>query len=1409
MSGDNSKQRSRSRAEPDSERTDESTGRATSEESHEIPVSDDEEPEDDRDRDPPGDSGNGGDGGDGDGGDGSIPPSDDEVRLLVFLWLLEQRDDTVTGVQAKAFYRREIAEGDNVGELYAGLKGEYIASRQDSEPISLTAAGRRVASDASAVQETVIDVVLDTVADLVPENETLERLFWLGNAAPASFDWYLDRYDDRLDDQMVLLVPFFTDERFQSRARYGAILDSLPDIPATVENNVAELVTDEEHLIGAAVAAGDTTVELLDAQVQETLRCDYRDALTIYLGEQATEQVIDDLAYAGLTRNRNAFDIDITGVLESERSRLQERFALDKDACRAAFEENWDLVLEWYGDFPGRSHDTIDLLVETGASIPSDEGFGIRTDVADIGGEVVDDLLADIEERIDRFSNVALQLAFDFDAAMNREEEIIITLHETSWSSNQHYYPALVKGTGRKDPDRNPLTEKVILVPSPTEFGFEDSHLDSDRYHSRGSALEGPNRNREFNAIGDVPELTAVKGEFSNLDWEQVDDSTVQAARELLEERSRISPEEALRQAEEFEEPHLTALYTIANKATTSTSIRNDDYTEHHVWDDVERTLQLRFDDLSADDIDEVREDLENHLVKQAGVDVVEFDDDDLLERVFGTRYRRAVKERIRGLATDAQRMVHVFLSDWGENSSIDIRNRRHQPEFDLRYQFEFGKAPPAEPQLSDVLVRAGVCTIGTYIDSSGAHQGERYVVYTGIRARPEAFRSELTVEPLERSVDRLDEYRQDISQLAGLEYLLGKDGGKTPRKNLRDHLLRLDDDAMRAFEFVDGIVAEKDGIVMLNPAISSDLDLWLIQAKRSLMDNLSDIEAHLQASDHADLHLEFNPEERIYEGELLTKEGDELQLIVAPWLTEDDEDQIDDDAVVILTQHAGEAFIGRRKTGYKRSLVIGIGEDGLQIYHDLPHDDIATPIIDSFTKEFEVQQQEVAVDTEHSESESQGEQESVQIDQQESEEAADTATTTSPESAVTSDTTGGESQPPATNLSAELFEFGEPSFPGDILRDRPVILLLHKPEGERFGTTLQFLCRELYHQYQGGLPRGRVHGNPEELGHRLEAGGRIEFVDESEGRFFDSGKISDSSVGSARWSSVIRRIQEMYTQGMGFVILQLRPQDVHEFRSKLEDDVLPHRPQIFELDPLRPKADFTSTKGYLEWFVPRAEALWGYPDLQGELYSYSALDSKVDNFDDIFTLAERRAWQRLEDATTEPIDDGTKQRSPAMVVRPHRSSDAGPAAESDLHYALKSFVARWLIESDSFDFESVATERETDIASRTGGTLIPDVQAGRTVYEVETLYGTGRPILSVKQTVEKYRNLGSPPESITIVLSPIAAFLHYQPLRRLEYEMNTEWDLEVDLTLPVLREDSLDELDRLRRSFEVGVGDS
>ncbi|RLM31503.1 hypothetical protein, partial [Haloarcula sp. Atlit-120R] len=145
--------------------------------------------------------------------------------------------------------------------------------------------------------------------------------------------------------------------------------------------------------------------------------------------------------------------IDIAGVLESERSRLQERFALDKDACRAAFEENWDLVLEWYEDFPGRSHDTINLLVETGANIPGDDGFGIRTDVTDIGGEVVDDLLADIEERINRFSNVALQLAFDFDAAMNREEEIIITLHETSWSSNQHYYPALVKGTGRKDPD--------------------------------------------------------------------------------------------------------------------------------------------------------------------------------------------------------------------------------------------------------------------------------------------------------------------------------------------------------------------------------------------------------------------------------------------------------------------------------------------------------------------------------------------------------------------------------------------------------------------------------------------------------------------------------------------------------------------------------------------------------------------------------------------------------------------------------------------------------------------------------------------------------------------------------------------------------------------------------------------
>jgi len=158
---------------------------------------------------------------------------------------------------------------------------------------------------------------------------------------------------------------------------------------------------------------------------------------------------------------------------------------------------------------------------------------------------------------------------------------------------------------------------------------------------------------------------------------------------------------------------------------------------------------------------------------------------------------------------------------------------------------------------------------------------------------------------------------------------------------------------------------------------------------------------------------------------------------------------------------------------------------------------------------------------------------------------------------------------------------------------------------------------------------------------------------------------------------------------------------------------------------------------------------------------------------------AERRAWTQLHRGTSEPIESDTESKSPVMAVRPNQPGDGGQNNESVLHYALKTFVVRWLIESEGHGFASVTTEIDTPLAQQTSQQLIPDIQHHGTVFEIETLYGTGSPLFALKETIEKYHRHGKSPD-ICLVLPPLAGFLYHSEIMRLTDEINEQWGLVV-----------------------------
>lgn len=1358
------------------------------------------------DRSPP----NNGDGGgeDPDGGNGGTPsnPSDEGLHLLTLLWFLEQNDETfeISGFQAKRFYEDTIADSDDVSELYAELKGQFIRNQRDADPFELNTEGRELVRQAEDVQTTVSEQLAVFIRDTVSDDQILRRLLWLADSNKSDFMWYLQEHNDQIEEPLRFLPVVFTDEAIQANSNVQSVFEDLKDLPDKVYQEISTYLEDDSYLIGLATVEGEAVAELLQINTDSTIRCsDSSEVLRYYLEESQADNVIQNLRQVGVDVDRNVFDLDLDGLISQHREELADWLTFDRETCQTAFETNWDLVLEWNRGFRGETDVVKQQLVDVGAVIPQGRKLAVRIETFDVAGETVHELQTKLENRIGDFENVSSQVFFDFEEAIEWEEDILVVLHENSWSSTQYYYPAFIRGTDRSDPEKNIFTKKVVLVPSPRELGFNNGNGERDRYHCHGTAVESPEVNREFNAIGEVGKLELVKREFSKLEWVQADDSSVRRAEELIKQRDQISLEQAFDEIAEYDQPYQEVLYSISAKRTTKTSRNKNNYTEDILWGDIDDMLQTRYPSLSESDCKTIKDTLKDILVSRAGVELTAFKDEDKVYRRFGDQFDQRIKDRLQNLSTEEQYLLATFLVVWGDED--DISQREIQPEFELYHEFWFEVPPSTDHSLYDVLVSTGICSPATYVTShDNSDHRQIYAVYKGVREDPDQFLNVMDVEPTSVGIEALQAYEGNIPQLAGLEYLI-ENGGHALRSDLRDHLLNIDDGAWMSFEMIDRVLAEKDDQIFLDPLILENAERWLTEAKRRCIADIDEIEKRLSKADIVDLKIEFDTHRRVYHGHVLTKENEEIQVVTAPWLTESDEEWLSSRAIIVIISEFYEKFFTCHRTSYSDLLIIGLIDDEFEVYRSLPHEEIAEPIIQAFESEYTLLQQEVDVDADTT---GPGNRSS------DSEEAPDTS---ADKNDISTDNT--EDLFPATtpsqvpprgeeiDLVGKLLDPKGATFPGDVLRDRPLVIILHETQEDRFGTTVQLLCRELYHQFEGGIPRGRIRGDSDEIEHRLKAGNRIEFIDQSDGEFFGHTQGAENSVtgDSIRWSKIRRRIQELDTQGLGFLLFQIPSEFASQFRSELEAKVRPHRPQIVEIEPWLPMDEYSNSESYYDRAIPTADALWGYPGLQNE-FEVLEPEDEFDTFDDIFTLAERRAWSQLHSEITRPIKSEPAEKSPVMAVQPHQAGDSGRGNESYLHYALKVFTVRWLIETKGYTFSSVATETDTKIAKQPDKNLIPDIQVGNTVFEVETLYGVGTPVLAIKETVEKYNGCTGV-SSIQLILPPVAGFLHYSDLTQLVHEINETWDFEVSLSVPRLESKEVVSIEQLRQTIEGSIG--
>lgn len=381
-----------------------------------------------------------------------------------------------------------------------------------------------------------------------------------------------------------------------------------------------------------------------------------------------------------------------------------------------------------------------------------------------------------------------------------------------------------------------------------------------------------------------------------------------------------------------------------------------------------------------------------------------------------------------------------------------------------------------------------------------------------------------------------------------------------------------------------------------------------------------------------------------------------------------------------------------------------------------------------------------------------------------------------------TNKTVLGSEMPRAVDLEIfeKLFKSMHGNFSQTITNDKPVIIILSQSDNDNYGTTITILCREIFRELIGGLPNGRIRSKGEKKGieKNLQAEDRIEYIDDNKIEYvkckYSNIKTFDEFKECIDWEKLSDRLQELIFQGFGFVIFQVKRDYAERLLEEIERRVGDKKPKIILLSPqiegqhldlLRNNSlegvDLIKVKKKI------ACALWGFV--------YPKEDSrwkKGSTFDNFFSACENDFDERLKSIGKSPIKINKEKILPNIIVKDGEDLDfSQPNEESNYHYWMKVFVVKYLIEKMNIPKEKIITEEPLEKNGH-----IPDIKANNIVIEVETLYGTGRPLNKISNTIRKY--LRNPELEVWVVIKNIDVLFYYADMVRLMEDFKKEWSI-------------------------------
>lgn len=1284
--------------------------------------------------------------------------TDDEKQILVVLDFVDQHKSglKISGFQIKDFLE-SIFSSKDVDKIYFQLKEkEFISKTKDSEEFLVSYRGRQEAKKHNELLKSILEDVGVKLEKSLKNNELLKRILYLSSLDESKLKSYLLKINDMLSDFEQVLVTFFLESSFRNISTVSKIIRHLRkeqsiQIIETLENFCQDL----DFLKSLAILRLENIKDKIGIETIDTLYYkNYYDILSEIMEERKTKDILNKLLSLGITTSENLFEIDLDDVLTKEGniSKLKEWLIFDEKSFKNRLEFDWNLFLNTKNVIEYNKPYDFKELIKTKAVLLYRDNILIRKKVGEIFDEVYENIKKKLKNVVKGIDNVIIVpfLEIGIEKIKELKGKIIISLHAYDWWSKKYYYSAISEEI---------LEKNVILLISPKEIEFEFAKKRISSY--REHILDLPDKNIEFNAIGKFKNLHQVKSIFNACEWILEEEYySVKRAKDIIEDKKipKITLDEFLEEIKRDE--ILTRMLFLVSKLYS-----HNPYYKSYFWSDIANNIlspfnisYIKFEELKKKFTDLIEKRVKSSFEIFYGKNIHERCKEELIMQVINN---------IKQLDEKSKKSLYVFLL-----FQFETFNDYLFPEIVIKwlnkfracYRFFFDES--FSGNIIEVCLKVGLIYESTWISWKNNYNGVDYKIvdfFDEIKLKILSILKETLEIKQPKIKEFLEEYEENIFELIGLDYLLFSDG-ICKREEFRDTLWNISLEAWNKFESYDGIISSKeDEFIVINPLLLNKLRDFIYTRKKEMIENQKQLKNIVLSLNIIDHKIEFDEKLAVFNGFIITRNKDEIKVIITPWYLPIYKKYFGDKTLIVITHQLDyKAVLKSFKEIETEIVLIFLKNKEFYVFSNFRNVEFINSIISILERnQFTLISKKIMpVET-------------LEVPKVEEETFAPSIT----KKEVIIDTSSKEE----INLFEELFKIDLKTFPVGLSKEGPVVLIVSKTKDDDYSATLRILCREIYRELIKGLPYPKIITD-EELEEEIYASDRIVFIDENKAKKFGLEKISNFK--DVNWYKLGKKLQQLFSQYFGFIIFEIPSEFIEEFRKNIEkysEDLIP---QIIQISPKfqgREELVFIEGKAkirnLIEFKSRIASLLWGFVTPQKDVRW-----KEGKTFDNFFTGCENEFKKILRRIENQKIKvDGNEISVPILVKRSPIIKDDLNRNESDLHFQLKVFIVKYLYEKQKYPMDSVKTEYETQLAKSTNNEIVPDVQVGNEIFEVETLYSSEKPLSKIVEKVENYRNRGV---KVNIVLKNIDVFLYYKDLIELEEQLK---DMGIDVEFKTL----------------------